>query len=107
MGIHRPVPDPLRQLHPKFNTPWVGILVFAVIACITLHPGQATFLGNMYAFGAMLSFTIAHGAVIRMRLTEPDRERPYRGPGTLWIAGSELPGFAVFGGIATALSLPS
>ena len=58
----------------------------------------------MYAFGAMLSFTIAHAAVIRLRLAEPDRERPYRGPGTLRIAGRELPGFAVFGGTATALS---
>ncbi len=104
MGIHRQVPDHLRRLHPKFNTPWIGILVFGVIACLTLLPGQATFLGNMYAFGAMLSFTIAHAAVIRMRLTEPDRVRPYRGPGTLRIAGRELPGFAVFGGLATALS---
>jgi len=104
MGIHRQVPDRLRQLHPRFNTPWIGILVFGVIACLTLLPGQAAFLGNMYAFGAMLSFTIAHAAVIRMRLTQPDRERPYRGPGTLRIAGRELPGFAVFGGIATALS---
>jgi APA family basic amino acid/polyamine antiporter len=104
MGIHRQVPDRLRQLHPRYNTPWIGILVFGVIACITLLPGQAEFLGNMYAFGAMLSFTIAHAAVIRMRLTEPERERPYRGPGRLRVAGRELPAFAVFGGIATALS---
>ncbi len=104
MGIHRQVPDRLRELHPKFNTPWIGILVFGVIACLTLLPGQAAFLGNMYAFGAMLSFTIAHAAVIRMRLTQPQRTRPYRGPGTLRIAGRELPGFAVFGGTATALS---
>ncbi|HUR86229.1 MAG TPA: amino acid permease [Solirubrobacteraceae bacterium] len=104
MGIHRQVPDRLRQLHPKFGTPWVGILVFGVVACLTLLPGQADFLANMYAFGAMLSFTIAHAAVIRLRLVQPDRERPYRGPGTLRIAGRELPGFAVFGGLATLLS---
>ena len=104
MGIHRQAPDRLRQLHPRYNTPWIGILVFGVVACLTLLPGQATFLGNMYAFGAMLSFTIAHAAVVRMRLTEPGRERPYRGPGTLRITGRALPWFAVFGGIATALS---
>jgi APA family basic amino acid/polyamine antiporter len=104
MGIHRQVPDRLRRLHPKYGTPWVGIIVFGVIACLTLLPGQADFLANMYAFGAMMSFTVAHAAVIRMRMTEPDRERPYRGPGTLRIAGRELPGFAVFGGAATALS---
>ena len=104
MGIHRQLPDRLRQLHPKYGTPWIGILIFGVVACVTLLPGQADFLGNMYAFGAMLSFTIAHAAVIRMRLSDPDRARPYRSPGTLRIAGRELPGLAVFGGAATALS---
>src|SRR4051794_29998625 len=64
MGLHRQMPDRLRQLHPRYGTPWIGILVFGAIACLTLIPGQATFLGNMYAFGAMLSFTIAHLAVI-------------------------------------------
>jgi APA family basic amino acid/polyamine antiporter len=67
-------------------------------------PGQAVFLGNMYAFGAMLSFTIAHLAVIRLRVKEPDRARPYRGPGTLRIAGRELPLFAVLGGLGTFLA---
>jgi basic amino acid/polyamine antiporter, APA family len=101
MGLHRQVPDQLRQLHPRFRTPWIGILVFGGIACLTLIPGQADFLGNMYAFGAMLSFTIAHVSVIRLRLTAPDRERPYRGPGTLRVAGRELPLFAVVGGLGT------
>jgi basic amino acid/polyamine antiporter, APA family len=104
MGLHRQLPDRVRELHPRFRTPWIGILVFGAIACLTLIPGQATFLGNMYAFGAMLSFTIAHISVIRLRLTDPDRERPYRGPGTLRIAGRALPLFAVLGGLGTFLA---
>jgi len=104
MGLHRQVPDVLRQLHPRFRTPWIGILVFGAIACLTMIPGQATFLGNMYAFGAMLSFTIAHVSVIRLRITQPDRARPYRGPGTLRVAGRELPLFAVLGGLGTFLA---
>src|SRR5919107_1246684 len=91
MGLHRQVPDRLRQLHPKFGTPWIGILLFGAIACVTMLPGKAEFLGNMYAFGAMLSFTIAHLAVIRLRIVAPDADRPYRGPGTLRVAGHELP----------------
>ncbi|HET6865680.1 MAG TPA: APC family permease [Solirubrobacteraceae bacterium] len=101
MGLHRQVPDKLRQLHPHFRTPWIGIIVFGGIACLTLIPGQADFLGNMYAFGAMLSFTIAHLAVIRLRVIAPDRERPYRGPGTVRVAGRQLPLFAVVGGLGT------
>jgi APA family basic amino acid/polyamine antiporter len=104
MGLHRQVPDGLRRLHPHFRTPWIGILVFGAIACLTMIPGQATFLGNMYAFGAMLSFTIAHLAVIRLRVSDPDRARPYRGPGTLRIAGMQLPLFAILGGLGTFLA---
>jgi APA family basic amino acid/polyamine antiporter len=52
----------------------------------------------------MLSFTIAHIAVIRLRIKEPDRERPYRGPFNFRFRGHDIPGFAVFGGMATFLA---
>ena len=104
MGLHRQVPDRLSRLHPALSTPWIGILLFGGVACLTIIPGQAEFLGNMYAFGAMLSFTIAHLSVIVLRVKEPDRPRPYRGPGTLRIAGRELPLFAILGGIGTGLA---
>jgi APA family basic amino acid/polyamine antiporter len=104
MGLHRQMPDGLRRLHPRHGTPWVGILVFGAIACITLIPGKATFLGNIYAFGAMLSFTIAHLAVIRLRITQPEHERPYRGPGIIRVAGRPIPLFAVLGGLGTGLA---
>jgi basic amino acid/polyamine antiporter, APA family len=104
MGLHRQLPDSLRRLHPKFGTPWVGIIVFGGIACLTMIPGQATFLGNMYAFGAMLSFTIAHVAVIKLRWSDPDRVRPYRGPWTIHIRGHEVPLFAVLGATGTFLA---
>src|ERR671933_1902710 len=97
MGLYRQVPDRLRQLHPKYGTPWIGILIFGGIACVTLIPGQADFLASMYAFGAMLSFSIAYMAVIRLRVREPDRKRPYRGPGNATIAGRDIPLFALVG----------
>jgi basic amino acid/polyamine antiporter, APA family len=104
MGIHRQVPDALRQLHPRYRTPWIGILLFGGAAIVTLLPGQAEFLGYMYAFGAMLSFTIAHLAVIRLRRTQPDALRPYRGPGNARIRGRDIPLFAVFGGLGTSIA---
>src|SRR3954467_8997918 len=97
MGQYRQLPGRLRTLHPKFRTPYIAILLFGAIACITMLPGQADFLGQMYAFGAMLSFTIAHLAVIKLRLKEPDHERPYRGPGQITLSrGRSIPLFAVF-----------
>ena len=102
MGIHRQLPDGLRRLHPRYRTPWIGILVFGGVAMLTILPGQAEFLGNMYAFGAMLSFTIAHVSVIRLRASQPDFPRPYRGPGNLRIGDYDLPLFALVGGLGTA-----
>src|SRR3954447_24574476 len=64
MGIHRQMPDKLRQLHPKYGTPYVGIIVFAGVAILLTLPGQEVFLGSIYSFGALMSFTIAHLAVI-------------------------------------------
>ena len=104
MGIHRQLPDRLRTLHPKFGTPWIGILIFGAIACVAMIPGKADFLGNMYAFGAMLSFTVAHVSVIKLRFREPDFDRPYTGPGNIAFRGRSLPLFAVFGGIGTLLA---
>jgi basic amino acid/polyamine antiporter, APA family len=104
MGQYRQLPERLRALHPRFRTPYVAIVVFGLMACLTILPGQAEFLGTIYAFGAMLSFTIAHLAVIALRIKAPEQERPYRGPGTLRLRGRELPLFAVIGGLGTATS---
>ncbi len=104
MGVHRQMPEKLRALHPKFGTPWIGIIVFGGIAIVPILPGKADFLGNLYAFGAMLSFTIAHAALLRLRWKYPDRHRPYRSPGNIRIRGYDLPVLAVFGGVGTLLA---
>ncbi|HEY6890313.1 MAG TPA: APC family permease, partial [Solirubrobacter sp.] len=104
MGIHRQLPDALRRLHPKYRTPWIGIIVFSGFAILVTLPGKATFLGSVYSFGALLSFTMAHLAVIRLRMTKPDFPRPYRGPGNAKWRGVDWPLFALAGGIFTAIA---
>ena len=104
MGIHRQLPDALRRLHPKYRTPWIGIIVFSGFAILVTLPGQAVFLGSVYSFGALLSFTMAHLAVVRLRMTKPDFPRPYKGPGNVTWRGVEWPLFAVAGGFFTAVA---
>ena len=82
----------------------MAIIVFGGIACLAIVPGQASFLGTIYAFGAMLSFTMAHLSVIALRIRRPDVERPWRGPGNIRIRGHELPVFAIFGGLGTGIA---
>jgi APA family basic amino acid/polyamine antiporter len=104
MGIHRQMPDALRRLHPRFRTPWIGIIVFSAFAILVTLPGKATFLGSVYSFGALLSFTMAHLSVVRLRFTKRDYPRPYKGPGNVRYKGVELPLFAIGGGFFTAVA---
>ena len=73
MGQHRQLPEKLRQVHPRYRTPYIAIMIFAAIAMITLLPGKTDFLATMYSFGAMLSFTIAHVSVIQLRRRKSER----------------------------------
>jgi APA family basic amino acid/polyamine antiporter len=105
MATYRQLPEVFRRLHPRFKTPWLSLLVFAgLISILTLLPGETTFLGTMYSFGAMLSFTIAHAAIIGLRYRHRDEEIVFRARPNLTIAGVDWPLFAIVGGLATGLA---
>jgi APA family basic amino acid/polyamine antiporter len=101
MGQHRQLPERLRQVHPRYRTPYIAILVFSAIAAITLIPGQTDLLATMYSFGAMLSFTVAHASVIWLRKRKADHERAWKPPLNFHAFGFEIPVTAVLGGLGT------
>jgi APA family basic amino acid/polyamine antiporter len=101
MGQHRQLPEGLRQVHPRYRTPYIAILVFSAVAMITLLPGKTDFLATMYSFGAMLSFTIAHVAVIQLRRRHSAAERPWKPALNFRAFGAEVPLTAVLGGLGT------
>jgi APA family basic amino acid/polyamine antiporter len=103
MASYRQLPEVFRRLHPKFKTPWLSLVVFAgIISIAVLLPGQTSFLGDMYAFGAMLSFTIAHLSVVALRVEQRDQEVMFRARPNLRIGGVSWPLFAIFGGLGTS-----
>jgi APA family basic amino acid/polyamine antiporter len=102
MSSHRQLPEVFRRLHPKLKTPWLALIVFGAIGpTIFLLSGQVDFLGRMYAFGAMLSFTIAHASVVALRVKRPDEELEWRARPNLRIRGIQWPVFAIIGGLGT------
>ena len=105
MASYRQLPDGLRRLHRRLKTPWVSLVVFAgIVPILTLLPGQLDFLGTMYSFGAMLSFTIAHLAVIALRARTPEAELVFRGRPNLRLRGVDWPLFALLGALGTGLA---
>ena len=101
MGAHRQLPERLRQIHPRFRTPYIAIIAFSIAAMLVVLPGQTALLAKLYTFGAMLSFTIAHVAVVRLRQRRPELKRGWKPPANVRIAGVEVPMTAILGGIGT------
>ena len=105
MATYRQLPEVFRRLHRRFKTPWLALVVFAGIASIAvILPGETTFLGTMYSFGAMLSFTIAHASVVALRVRRRDEELVYRARPNLRFRGIDWPLFALFGGLGTGIA---
>jgi APA family basic amino acid/polyamine antiporter len=107
LAEHRQLPGIFSSLHPKYRTPWFTITFFSGIAILLIIPGQTDFLGNLYSFGAMLSFTIAHIAIVALRLKDPTRDRPYRAPWNVKIRGKPVPMTAVLGALGTGAAFAS
>ena len=101
LGQHRQVPPILGRVHPKRLTPYVAIIVFGAVACLIILPGSTFFLADLYAFGAMISFTAAHVSVVVLRFKEPELRRPFRTPLSIRVRGRSLPLLSVIGGVGT------
>jgi len=72
-------------VHPRYRTPARTILVFSLVGALEtvlsfLTPKALDTLGNMYAFGATLGYTMVFIALIRLRFKDPYTPRPYKMP---------------------------
>ena len=104
MATYRQMPEVFRRLHPRFKTPYLALVLFAGIAPIViLLPGDVEFVGTLYSLGATLSFTVAHAALVRLRMNRLPPAGFHARP-NLALGGVEWPVFAIFGGLATGVS---
>ena len=104
LATNRQIPSWLGKLSAKRGTPHVAILAAAVIAAALVIPGDIEILAGIYAFGATLSIAIAHAAVLRMRVSRPEQERPYRVPLDVRIGKALVPLPALVGFVLTGLA---
>jgi APA family basic amino acid/polyamine antiporter len=99
LSTNRQIPSGLGRLHAKRSTPYVLIILAGVLAAALVVPENLDFLVGIYAFGAVLAFTIAHLSVCRLRYSEPDRRRPFKMPLSVTVRGGELPVLAALGAL--------
>jgi amino acid transporter len=84
--------DWFRHPHPRFGTTHrlINLVVAFQIITIIASRGDVTFLGNLYAFGVIWSFSMKGIAVLVLRYTHP-QDREYRVPLNPVIFGKEIP----------------
>ncbi len=99
LGTNRQIPSLLSRLDARRSTPYVTIALAAVIGFGLALSNDIDFLAGIFAFGAMLAFTIAHLSVIVLRFREPDRARPFRIPLSVPVGGGSIPLPAALGAL--------
>ena len=99
LATNRQIPSAIGRLHPRWGTPYVVIAFAAIGAAALVVPRNLELLVGIYAFGAMLAFTIAHVSVIALRFREPDRPRGYTVPLSVTVKGTKVPLPSVLGAL--------
>jgi APA family basic amino acid/polyamine antiporter len=88
MSHFRLVSKWFNKIQPRFRTPINSILAFSGVSIALtifsfLTPRALDTLGNLYAFGATMGYTLVFLSLIRLRFLDPYSPRPYKVPGNL------------------------
>jgi basic amino acid/polyamine antiporter, APA family len=103
LGRHEMLPRAFARLNRRTLLPPVAIVSTAAVSCVVLvvsvavADGEVRALASLFSFGVLLAFTAAQLAVIRLRFTEPELERPFRVPGNVRLRGTDVPLAALIG----------
>ena len=97
LARHHQVPAALGRVHATRMTPYVGILLFGLVAAVLLIPDDPLLLLGLFGFGATLAFTLANASVVALRYREPAISRPFVIPFNVRVRGVPLPIPAIVG----------
>ncbi len=67
-------------VHPKFRTPWKSTIVTGIFVSTMAALLPLRVLAELVNIGTLLAFIIVCSAVLIMRYTNPQAERPFRAP---------------------------
>jgi basic amino acid/polyamine antiporter, APA family len=102
LGRYQMLPHVFGTFGRRSTLPPAAILGAAAISCglaiaAAAAGDEAKFLGSLYSFGVLITFTIAQAAVVRLRFTEPDLPRPFIVRVNVRIRGRPVPVAALVG----------
>lgn len=105
LATNRQIPSVLGRLHSEHGTPYVAAVIFAIFSSALALIGDVELLMSIFAFGALVAFSIGTLSIIVLRYREPDAVRAYRVPFSVNVGGGSLPLPALVGFVASAGAL--
>lgn len=91
LATSRQIPARVGRLSPRFGTPTTVIALVVLLTGMLVATLDLETLIGLYAFGALLALTIVHGALLRLRFTQPTTERRFRVPGSVKVGKGSVP----------------
>jgi APA family basic amino acid/polyamine antiporter len=104
LATNRQIPSAIGKLHGEPPAPFMAILIAAVLSFVLVLTLDLKQMAGIFAFGAMLAFTLAHLSIVVLRFREPDFERPFRVPLSFEWRGRSVPAPAVVGALLSFLA---
>jgi len=89
-------------VHDRFRTPWKGTILTGVFVAVMAAFLPLRILAELVNIGTLLAFVIVCAAVLIMRKTHPDAQRPFRAP-----LGSVVPILGILCCLLLMFSLPA
>jgi APA family basic amino acid/polyamine antiporter len=105
MGTDGDAPSVLGRVEARRRVPRNAVLVIGAGALLLLPLGDVGLVSAVSSFASLIAFAAVNVAVIALRRTDPDHERPFRVP--LAIRGVPIPAaLGCLGALAMAARLP-
>jgi len=91
-----------RSLHSPETVIAAATISIVLLLSTAFATNPVGFLASLFSFGVLVAFTAAQLAVVKLRFSKPDLERPFRVPLSVRVRGADVPLPAVVGALATA-----
>ncbi len=81
MGRDGMLPDKFASVNPRTLTPTFNTIVVAIVVALIAGFIPADYLWDTVSIGTLMAFIVVATAVLVLRRTQPDLDRPFRVPG--------------------------
>jgi basic amino acid/polyamine antiporter, APA family len=90
-----------RSLHSPETVVAAAVISIALLVSTEFTTNPVGFLASLFSFGVLVAFTAAQLAVVKLRFSKPNLERPFRVPLSIHLRGADVPLPTVIGALAT------